>query len=424
MKKVLLSHPGCGPFVQHAARALYEAGLLSAYVTTFNYRPESRLGQTLKTGMRLLWTDPERELSRRRITEVPEQLVVSYPLPELIRTFTAKIPMGSAGPIFSDLVWEKAELWFDRIVSRRHVNGADAVYGYEHAALETFRAQKARNGFCIYEMPTCHHKTKSQLLDPEFDRIPEVQTPYERHRRRLSHQRNDRKDQELFLADLVIANSTASKDSLIRAGISDRRILVVPLGAPPVNSVPRKADDKEPFIFLSAGSQSVGKGVHYLLEAWRRVAPRTNAELWLIGTMLLPRRMLHNLPGTVVVRPSVPREELFEMYRRASVLVFPSLCDGFGMVITEAMSHGLPVITTPNTAGPDFIQNGRNGFIVPIRDPDHLAATMEWCLDHRGDLLEIGNEAANTAAKWQWSDYRSALGNALSNVATTGWERS
>ena len=102
------------------------------------------------------------------------------------------------------------------------------------------------------------------------------------------------------------------------------------------------------------------------------------------------------------------------------VLAFPSLCEGFGLVITEAMAHGLPVITTPNTVGRDLIEHGRNGFLVPIRDPDALAQTMAWCLDHRGELERVGREAARAAAAWQWDDYRRALAGALVTATEIG----
>lgn len=408
-RKVLFSNPGCAPFAQHAARALHETGLLEAYVTSFNYRPEGLLGGSLRLLLRARHGDPERQLARRSITEVPHDVVRSHTMPELLRMLPI---MAGLGPSACDLVWEQTEKWFDRIVARQHVNGAAAVYAYEHAALETFRAQKARGGFCIYEQPTTHYLTTAEILDTEFELYPEAETAHDRHLRKLRPRRDQRKHEELQLADLVIVYSTFSKRSLMRAGIPEDRIRVVPLGAPaPVSTI--QEDRKEPFIFLSAGNQTVRKGVHYLLEAWRKLAPGGDVELWLVGRMSVPPRLLADLPGRVVMRSSVPRAELFEIYQRASVLVLPSLGEGFGMVITEALANGVPVITTNNTAGPDFIRPGENGFLVPIRDSEILAETMQWCIDHRDDVVAMGREAASAAARWQWSDHRRALAAAV-----------
>jgi len=258
-----------------------------------------------------------------------------------------------------------------------------------------------------------------EILDAEFARYPEAETAIDRHIRRFRHRYNERKDAELKLADLIVVNSRFTQDSLLRVGIPRERIKVVPLGAPTVNA--RVAvKSKSPFIFLSVGTQSVRKGVHYLLEAWRKLRPAGDVELWLIGHMSLPMRMFDSIPGKLVIRRSVPKNELYEMYRHASVLVFPSLCEGFGMVITEAMAQGLPVITTPSTGGPEFIEHGHSGFLVPIRDVDRLGESMQWCLDNRQELVEMGNRAAESAAKWQWSNYRAMLGKTVLDLVSRG----
>jgi glycosyltransferase involved in cell wall biosynthesis len=407
--KVLLSHPGCPPFVQHVARALYEAGLLSAYVTAFAYQPESWLGRTLKSGLGLLSNGADKELQRRRITEIPESLVITHPLPELARILTVR----SLGRIAADSVWEKAELWFDKIVARKHLNGERAVYAYEHAALETFKAQRHRGGLNIYDMPTAHHHTKSAILEPEFEKYPEVQTEYDRHLKKYAARRKERKDQELGLADLIVCPSDFVKHSLINEGISANRIAVVPFGAPSVVDI-KRSNEPGPVIFLSAGNQSIQKGTHYLIDAWRRLSPGKDLELWLIGAMNLPERVLEGIPGRVTIRPNVPRAELFEIYRQSSVLVLPTLFEGFALVITEAMAHGLAVITTPNSGGAAFIDSGKDGFIVPACDSIALAETMQWCVDNREGLRAMGHNAAAKAGSWQWSNYRSDLAKVVS----------
>jgi glycosyltransferase involved in cell wall biosynthesis len=60
-----------------------------------------------------------------------------------------------------------------------------------------------------------------------------------------------------------------------------------------------------------------------------------------------------------------------------------------------------------------LIEHGRNGFIVPIRDSERLAETMQWCLDHREAMPEISRAAMERTARWHWGDYRAALGAAV-----------
>ena len=409
-EKVLFSHPGCPPFAQQAARALYEVDMLSTYATTFSYQADSVLGKALRTGLSLAMDEPERQLLRRQITEVPEEIVVHHALSELLRTFAARTPMG---PVFADRVWEKTELWFDRTVAKHDLNGEGVVYGYEHACLSTFQKQKARGGLCIYDLPIAHHKLSAELLEPEMERFPETHTTYDAHLRREAPRRNARKDEELALADHVVVASSFTKSSLLHIGFPEEKISVIPYGAPEVTAHNTR-DENAPFVFLSAGTQSVRKGVHYTLDAWRKIAPpESSAELWLIGHMQLPDRLLKNLPGKVVIRSSVPKVELDKIYERANVLVFPSLVEGFGMVITEAMAHGLPVITTPNTAGPELIDHGRNGFIIPVRDTDALTERLHWCLNNKDGLTEMGRQAALAAERWQWGNYRGQLAHTI-----------
>ena len=91
------------------------------------------------------------------------------------------------------------------------------------------------------------------------------------------------------------------------------------------------------------------------------------------------------------------------------VLVFPSLFEGFGLVILEAMAQGMPVITTSHTAGPDLIEEGVDGFIVPIRSADAIAEKL--CLLARDpDRLSAMQQAARRKAQsHSWESYRQRL---------------
>jgi glycosyltransferase involved in cell wall biosynthesis len=113
---------------------------------------------------------------------------------------------------------------------------------------------------------------------------------------------------------------------------------------------------------------------------------------------------------------SVPSAELRAAYQRASVLVFPTLCDGFGMVVSEAMACGLPVITTHNAGAKDWIRPGESGFVIPPGDADALAAALQWCADHPGDLLAMRRAALETASRYTWKDFRRSFREQLNGA--------
>jgi glycosyltransferase involved in cell wall biosynthesis len=101
------------------------------------------------------------------------------------------------------------------------------------------------------------------------------------------------------------------------------------------------------------------------------------------------------------------------------VMVFPSLFEGFGLVITEAMSQGTPVITTDRTAGPDVIQNGKNGWITEAGSSDAINACLQNIIDQPDLLNEVGSNAYQSAAARPWSHYSNELNTAVEAVMNT-----
>jgi glycosyltransferase involved in cell wall biosynthesis len=106
---------------------------------------------------------------------------------------------------------------------------------------------------------------------------------------------------------------------------------------------------------------------------------------------------------------SLPHAEILAEMHRHDVFVFPSLFDGFGLVLLEAMSQGLPVITTAHSAGPDIITDGKEGFIVPIRSPEAIAEKLQLLHDDRDRLHQMGTCALRRAREFSWTNYEKQL---------------
>src|SRR6185436_11275715 len=113
---------------------------------------------------------------------------------------------------------------------------------------------------------------------------------------------------------------------------------------------------------------------------------------------------------------SVAAAELSAVYRDASVLILPTLCDGFGLVVSEALAHGLPVITTHNAGASDAVFHGRTGFVVPPADFNALRSTLTWCAEHPDDLFAMRRPALASAARWTWTDYRRRFADLLTDA--------
>ena len=111
---------------------------------------------------------------------------------------------------------------------------------------------------------------------------------------------------------------------------------------------------------------------------------------------------------------------LRDAYIGASVLIFPTLFDGFGMVVQEAFAYGLPVITTAHAGAAELIVEGMNGFVIPPRDPEALAQIMSWCISHPEELWKMRVAALKTAEAWTWKDFRDTLKQRLNEKLGVG----
>ncbi len=402
--RIVVAHPGTPPHAQQAVRAYLENGLLNRFMTTFVYRPGSRAGRTLKGLYRLANRDAEDQLMRRALDGIPPEVVATHPFREMVRTLATRVLGASA----QDWIWDWMELDFDRHVASSDWGRAEAVHGYEYASLMTFEAARHRGVTTLYEMPAPYFRTADRILADEYRKFPELSTRPRLEIERRAPARIARKERELSVADIVVCNSAFTRDSVLVEGFPPERIVTIPLGMP----TPAVREDSGPpaeGVFLYAGTLSVRKGVHYLLEAWRRLAPSSRVELRLVGALDLPASLLRNLPGKVTVTGSVPKAELSRHYLEASLLLFPTLCDGFGMVLTEAMAHGVPVLATTAAGAASFVRNGWNGFVIAPANLEELTETLRWCVNNPDGLREMRAACLETARGWQWSDYRREL---------------
>jgi glycosyltransferase involved in cell wall biosynthesis len=232
-----------------------------------------------------------------------------------------------------------------------------------------------------------------------------------------------RYDASLASADLILCASTFVEQLLIERGVERHRLAVVPYGgdfqprgAP---RAPRAAVPREPSVgplrLLWVGAMAFRKGYHVLFEALR-LLPAGAATLTMVCRPFPTPDLLARLPDSVTVVPSVPDDELEGLFAAHDVFVMPSLVEGFGLVYLEAMRAGLPVLGTPNSALPDLLQHGREGFIVAPGDPVDLAHCLERFVVDRGLASTMGTAARQTALPLTWRAFGAALLGALDSL--------
>lgn len=397
---VLISHPTGNQNVRNALGSFAERFMLAEFWTTVGWNSESRWSRLLPAGL-------SKQLARRAFPEAPRDLIKCAPARELVRLGLRSSPFESAlcsnERLFS-VIGVYRDL--DRRVARRlkEIN-LDAVYAYEGGALQTFREAKRQGIRTLYDLPSGHWYWERDLLRQEGLRNPELASVVPKLVDSEIHLRE--KDEELQLADQVIVASQHVRRTL--AGVvPDEKIAVVPYGAPPIRTrPPGAAGHIGPLRVLFAGALHQRKGIGHLLRAVEMLG--SEVELTLIGQRFAANRTVDAACGRWRWFETVPHAQVLDVMIESDVLVLPSLSEGFGLVVTEALACGLPVIVTPNVGASDLIEDGREGFVVPLRSAEAIADRLHALNVDRGLLTEMSRKAHRTAAGWTWANYRAAL---------------
>jgi starch synthase len=397
---VVMAHPTGNPNVRSDLRALEGAGSLAAFYTTIGLS---------SSVTRLAWpAGLRRELSRRTFGEVSSAKIVTNPYRELVRLAACRLHLRAltrheAGWASVDAVYHALDrrLAWDLAVGKAE---ADTVYAYEDGALESFKAARRLGLRKVYHLPIAYWRLLHELLEEERERRPDWASTMAGLLDSAAKHR--RKDQELEEADCVIVASSFSRDSLARCSHPPRRIEVVPYGAPPAaDGQPlRVIESGRRLRALFVGNLGQGKGLADLHEAMEQV--RSLVTLTLVGSR--PAQECPALERVIQAHrwiPPVPHARVLELMAQHDVLVLPSLAEGFGLVITEALSRGLPVITTFHSGASDLVTGGREGFIVPIRDPDAIADRLTRLAEDRDLLAAMSVAALETARANPWQRY-------------------
>jgi glycosyltransferase involved in cell wall biosynthesis len=266
--------------------------------------------------------------------------------------------------------------WFDNWVKGQLEPGNHVVssYGYVNAS---FRWAREHGGKTFLDGGNSHPDNFWTILTEEHQRWNCAYPPVARHH----YERSMRMMPDV---DFVLSPSTFVTRSFLQRGFKPEQIIknIYPLDLscfrPPTTPRPKN----RPLTLIAPGGLSLRKGTPYLLEGFSLVLKKfPDARL------VLNRAVFDNVKPVFAKysdlpidwEPTLRHPELAERMRSCDLLVLPSLEDGFARTVTEGLACGLPVITTPNTGASDVIIPGKNGEIVPIRDPAAIAeAIFKW----------------------------------------------
>jgi len=408
--KVVTVHRGARDNYQ-VARALSEGGMLEALVTDL-YWPADRG-----------WARAVERLAPRKVgalrsrneTSLPSRQVVSCWLRGLYSLGLSKsrlVAFERQRDAVRNCDRELGKLAGKLATERKAALLSYSYYG--HSAFGGYTGEQPRMLFQLHPHPGAVRDIllEERSLHPEcaasLDKEWELALPKADFNRLV---------EESAMPEYWLVASSFSKRTLVEAGAPAARIHVIPYGTDLNRFAPRKgrAVTGRPLQLLFVGTLGQRKGITYLLEAVNMLPPGS-VELTVCGRAVDGLDLFRRSRTPIRLRPSASSRELLDAYQSADIFVFPSLAEGFGHVLLEAMASGLPIISTTSTAAPDLIAHSKEGFVVDPGNSAQVATCIEYFLRHPERIVTMGEAARRRAEYFTWDRFRHSVREVVSGI--------
>jgi starch synthase len=398
--KVLLAHPG----TQHAptlARELDARGLLAEFHTGFALQDGSWLSKISSALPRI----PGMRIMRNRVVSgVGCCRVRTNAWNELYAHW--RIRQGDSQ---EDVIHRRNRI-FQECIPQSSLQASDAVIGFDTSSwILAKRARILGKPFWL-ERTTDYpaHWTGMQLALNQ--RYPEWQgKPLPRPAELVAAE-----EVEHEIAHRILVGSRFVANSLIDSGVDPGKIVVNPYGVFwDMFKSPEAMDDTmskapRPTRFLFAGNIGARKGVPVLLDAWKQLGwQQGQAELWLVGSIQDHHRRLIPMGKSIRLIGQVAKADMAAIYQLCDVFVLPSLSEGFGLVLLEALAAGLPLITTLNTGGPDLRDHGAGDCVTLVQagKAEELANAIRTWQNNAPSRKIVFAACERLRNKYSWKAY-------------------
>jgi glycosyltransferase involved in cell wall biosynthesis len=300
---------------------------------------------------------------------IPADRIASYPWPIVAEMVLIKARFG--GPRLS----AQGAFWLRRCFESyiaAHLPPCDLYMGLSSTSLAAGRRARRRGAVYVCDRGCAHLRYQADLLTEE----------HARHGlafKEILPQQLKREEQEYAEADVITVPSTFALRSFLEMGVPEHKLRRIPYGVELARFHPVAEPDPDRFTVLFVGSASLQKGTPYLLEAFARLRHPAKQLIFVghIQPEVRPMIQMAMMEQSISCRPPVPQSQLKEIMSRSHVLVLPSIQDGMGMVMAEAMACGCPVIATLHTGALDLFEDGIEGFIVPIRSSEAIGERLQ-----------------------------------------------
>lgn len=381
--KVRVVHTGSRDHYQVAA-SFAESLNLEKLITSGYYKHDAKF---------LRWIGGERRFASRRSPIVSDENVDSQLFVDVTKMIASKVGLER-------IICMEAEKIFGQYAAS-HTTGVDVVLAYNYLAHIIFPRVNTKK--VLFQ---CHPNPVA-LNDPIFDHVDLATTGFSLEREiAWGPSYRAKLETEWLLADQIIVASSFVKKSLILAGASESKIHINPYGCGHIaNRQPRTRLKGARKKLLFVGQLVWRKGADLLPAIAQE--NRLDTDVIVVTRGIFDSNIMKDLVGldNVEVYRNASPKHLNELYDSSDALLFPSRFEGYGLVINEALSHGLPVISSSYTAFSDIWPTHGTGVLLKDLTIESIQEAIETIMD-----TTAYNEASEQAIKFSrvnsWGKFR------------------
>jgi glycosyltransferase involved in cell wall biosynthesis len=330
---------------------------------------------------------------------LPDALIKTFPW---VQTPFMAFPFMQHLPRSVIREWENlSAITFGDYVAR-NLPECDLYVGLSGSALPAGKKAHQRGAKFVCDRGSSHIRAQDELLREEHAQwnMPFVG---------IDPRTTAREESEYEEADCITVPSTFVYRTFVEQGVSANKLRLLPYGVNLSRFQPVDKPDSQRLDILFVGGMSLRKGVQYLVQAYQKIKHPAKS-LTFVGApseSLIKTLTARGLwPEDSIVLGHMPQAELKKVMSRSHVLVLPSIEDGFGLVMAQAMACGCPVVASKHTGAEDLITDGEDGFIVPVRDVGALTDKLQQLADEpilRDSMSEKALQKVQGLGGW--SDY-------------------
>jgi len=204
-------------------------------------------------------------------------------------------------------------------------------------------------------------------------------------------------------ADYIIANSNFTKRGIVNVGMPAEKVFINHSGVDLPEKIPPYPEEfKASFL----GTSCLRKGTPYLIQAF---AKTPEIKLLLQGGYHPELHKFLESSLTPNIEMGGYSIHIFNFFAQTSVYIQPGIVDGCPLTILEAMAYERPVIATTNCGSGELIEDGKSGFIIPIRSPEAIIEKVLYFKDNPSEIERMGKNARKIVENHTWENNEKKL---------------